>query len=195
MTLGGWNSEGWPGSSAFALASCDAGHVAVRRAYVRHDYAFTPLSASILASSLVSPSLYTPLPPRPPSPVVPRSIVPYTIPLFLFFLLLFRLLSSREPLPVTALSNFSRMFLIMPELVPLWRTLSRILSQIECRALKRGSTRSDLRDLEELRFSRVAMYFITDKNAWYCLKDGIFSQTLSKDCFTNRTTFFVRISG
>lgn len=50
MTLRGWNSEGWPGSPAFALASCDAEHVAVRRAYVRHDYAFTPLSASILAS-------------------------------------------------------------------------------------------------------------------------------------------------
>lgn len=50
MTLRGWNSEGWPGSPAFALASCDAEHVAVRRAYVRHDYAFTPFSASILAS-------------------------------------------------------------------------------------------------------------------------------------------------
>lgn len=50
MTLRGWNSEGWPGSPAFAFASCDAEHVAVRRAYVRHDYAFTPLSASILAS-------------------------------------------------------------------------------------------------------------------------------------------------
>lgn len=55
--------EGWQGDASegvglrglarFAgvpLASCDAEHVAVRRAYVRHDYAFTPLSASILAS-------------------------------------------------------------------------------------------------------------------------------------------------
>lgn len=28
---------------ALSAASCDAEHVAVRRAYVRHDYAFTPL--------------------------------------------------------------------------------------------------------------------------------------------------------
>lgn len=48
--IGGWFSGvglrwgGWLGSPAFALrANCDAGHVAVRRAYVRHDYAFTPL--------------------------------------------------------------------------------------------------------------------------------------------------------
>lgn len=141
MTLRGWNSEGWPGSPAFALASCDAEHVAVRRAYVRHDYAFTPLSASILASWLLSPSLYTLLlPPGPPPSLRLFRAAPCSnaIPLFLFFLLLFRLLSSQTPTPTQSfLTSFSRMFLIMPELVPLRRTLSDIQG-IECRVLEMG---------------------------------------------------------
>lgn len=70
----------------------------------------------------------------------------HAIPLFLFFLLLFRLLSSRAPPPsslppsssrLPALSNFSRMFLIMPELVPLWRTHANT-SRIEHRVLEHG---------------------------------------------------------
>lgn len=53
-----------------------------------------------------------------------RALTP-SIPLFLFFLLLFRLLSSQTPTPTQSfLTSFSRMFLIMPELVPLRRTLS-----------------------------------------------------------------------
>lgn len=63
---GARGSAGWGWLSGVELrglarfASCDAEHVAVRRAYVRHDYAFTPLSASILASWLASPSPHTP---------------------------------------------------------------------------------------------------------------------------------------
>lgn len=53
MTLGGSGTPGgWLGSPAFALReSCDAEHVAVRRAYVRHDYAFTPLPLPPLLGS------------------------------------------------------------------------------------------------------------------------------------------------
>lgn len=51
-----------------------------------------------------------------------------------------------EPLPVTALSNFSRMFLIMPELVPLWRTLANTFPN----RMSRVKTR-----INEIRFKRL----------------------------------------
>lgn len=48
MTLGGGTHHRrglarFAGVRSLRVASCDAEHVAVRRAYVRHDYAFTPL--------------------------------------------------------------------------------------------------------------------------------------------------------
>lgn len=88
MTLGGGTPTGvW--LARFSLSrwrslstSCNAEHVAVRRAYVRHDYAFTPLPLPLCLVPDCAPSFLTltflllyPRPRRfpPPSPGTPPS--------------------------------------------------------------------------------------------------------------------------